>query len=137
MIAMTSISVYDAMVLAGVQIDHHESDLYVPDNAVTRAILEHYPDHRAQPFMSENEPWLDIPFAYQPWWELRLHRAQRVWLYRVRGAQGVATHAHTRYVDLEGFEFLSIATPREMTRAQLDGLKELPVPRTDTTEAKG
>ena len=61
-------TIYADMIAAGVGIDHHESDLYVPNNAETRAILR---NHGAQvdAFQSafDESSWFDIPFAYLPW----------------------------------------------------------------------
>jgi len=68
-------TIYQQMKAAGVPMDNHESDLYVPKNEVTSEII-----HKAMRegelksfvdiFMSErdNEWWYDIPFAYQPFW---------------------------------------------------------------------
>ena len=65
-------SIYEKMVDAGVQIDHHETDLYVPVNDTTRAIVAEY-EHRANvtTFRSQidNALWYDIPFAYLPAWD--------------------------------------------------------------------
>lgn len=65
-------SIYQKMVEAGVQIDHHESDLYVPVNSVTKLIVGDYKfKNSVTRFKSNIEPhdiWYDIPFAYDPWW---------------------------------------------------------------------
>lgn len=49
-------------------IDHHESDLYLKQNEVSRKLVEDY-DYKNQvtTFISNIEPhvpWYDIPFAY-------------------------------------------------------------------------
>ena len=73
------LNIYEEMINAGVQIDHHESDLYVPVNDVTTAIIARY-DYKdnVTKFRSSIEPhdmWYDIPFAYQPYWDKK--RADR------------------------------------------------------------
>ena len=67
-------SVYNDMVEAGIETDHHESDLYVPDTPKAREILASHGLHvdgwNVQPFLSlgknrsHAEAWLDIPFSY-------------------------------------------------------------------------
>jgi hypothetical protein len=63
---------------AGVEMLNHESDLYVPDTPEVRAILaKHRPEpsttrgftNQAPPHVGER--WLDVPFAYDPWWEAK------------------------------------------------------------------
>lgn len=68
-------SIYTQMVEAGVEISNHESDLYVPNNETTRAIIAEY-EHknsvtRFNCYDDPNDPWFDIPFAFDPWWEQR------------------------------------------------------------------
>ena len=70
--------VYTAMTKAGVQIEHHETDLYVPVNEQTTAILGNYPlaESIATKFRSDHPDdkgtlWYDIPFAYLPGWPKR------------------------------------------------------------------
>ncbi len=65
-------SIYEQMKQAGVQIDHHESDLYVPVNEITRPILETYKYRcNVTTFICniDKKLWYDIPFAYTPFWE--------------------------------------------------------------------
>lgn len=66
-------SIYEAMLRAGVEIDHHMSDLYVPATTTTLAILDCYPTHKANVERFWNQAsgslWLDIPFAYAPFWD--------------------------------------------------------------------
>ncbi len=71
-----STTLYAALVAAGCQIDHHESDLYVRDTLQAQAIIHsHATPVRARitRFRSalDGEWWLDIPFAYQPYWDAR------------------------------------------------------------------
>ena len=63
-------SIYERMVEAGVEIEHHNSDLYVPANGTTNAILGGYQLCRnVVKFKShiDDQWWYDIPFAYDPW----------------------------------------------------------------------
>ncbi len=64
-------SIYTEMKAAGVEIDNHCSDMYVPDNATTREIVKGY-EYKCNVirFISDIDgtPWLNIPFAYDPWW---------------------------------------------------------------------
>jgi hypothetical protein len=68
-----SIYIYDQMVAAKtVLIDHHESDLYVPVNPESTAIVNGYEfKGNVTTFISnvDKKPWYDIPFAYSPWWQ--------------------------------------------------------------------
>ena len=65
-------TIYEQMKAAGVQIDNHESDLYVPVNAATMQILDGY-EHiqNVTTFIAQgtDEKWYDIPFAYDPFWD--------------------------------------------------------------------
>ncbi len=65
-------SIYERMVAAGVQIDHHETDLYVPANPVTRELVREWKFRAiAKTFVSQidGKLWFDLPFAYLPAWE--------------------------------------------------------------------
>jgi hypothetical protein len=63
-------SIYKDMVQAGIETDHHCSDLYVPDCPESRAILANHGKQvdgwNVQPFISQidGKQWLDIPFNY-------------------------------------------------------------------------
>jgi len=70
---ITAETLFQKIVLAGIEFDHHESDLYIKDCPETREILEEFPLNKsnARAFRSEIEPhdmYLDVPFAYEPWW---------------------------------------------------------------------
>jgi hypothetical protein len=70
-------TIYSDMLAAGVQIDHHETDLYVEDCAESRAVLAKHGKRvdgwNVQRFISnvDGKPWLDLPFQYSPGWERR------------------------------------------------------------------
>ena len=67
-------SIFDQMKAAGVKIASHETDLYVPVNEVTRAIVGTY-EHKSNVTTFTNQveggQWYDIPFAYTPAWEAK------------------------------------------------------------------
>lgn len=67
-------SIYKQMIEAGVEISNHSSDLYVPVNDVTRAIVADYEfANNVTTFRSnvDGKQWYDIPFAFEPYWDLR------------------------------------------------------------------
>jgi hypothetical protein len=74
------LSLYEDAVRLGLELDHHETDLYLKDCPEARALLAEH-DKRGRRvyvvdgwnvslFHSEidNAPWLDIPFNYDPAW---------------------------------------------------------------------
>ena len=65
-------TLYAALVAAGCEIDNHESDLYVQDTTFARDVLATF-HVNASRFRSQvdGKMWLDIPFAFQPWWDAR------------------------------------------------------------------
>lgn len=62
-------SIYEQMKATGVEIDHHETDLYVPVTETTKAIVKDY-EHKSIvtcfPSQIDGSLWYDIPFAYTP-----------------------------------------------------------------------
>lgn len=69
-------TLYEEIKSAGIEIDSHESDLYVPDSPAVREILDRYPlsKSNARRFANRRPPnigqiWIDIPFAYLPFWD--------------------------------------------------------------------
>ena len=80
---MKTATIYQRILAAGIEHDHHESDLYVPDTPEVRRIIEECRHHTQQvhaiAFINnlspgKGDPWLDIPFAYDPWWNAQLNR---------------------------------------------------------------
>jgi hypothetical protein len=69
---------YAMLKAAGVPTDHHESDLYFKATKQGLEILRHFPKQaqNARGFKSEIDGtrWVDVPFAYAPWWEKRQRR---------------------------------------------------------------
>lgn len=67
---------YADLTAAGIPTASHESDLYFPDTEQACAILARYPTEQsnARRFTNQAPPhkgerWLDVPFAYLPWWK--------------------------------------------------------------------
>jgi hypothetical protein len=72
-------SLYERLKAAGVPLDNHESDLYALATPEAVRILATHPDtHHTRTFVSQldGQLWLDIPFAYTPWWEARARRPE-------------------------------------------------------------
>ena len=67
-----SSTLYDAAVALGIPIDSHESDLYLLATKEAWALV-HLHGVSASSFVSQldGRVWLDIPFAYLPWWRAR------------------------------------------------------------------
>lgn len=66
-------SLYTDMVELGVPISNHYSDLYVPATPETRALIKKH-GRTAESFINQVEGgvWLDVPFAFDPYWERRM-----------------------------------------------------------------
>lgn len=67
-----------ALEAAGIALDHHESDLYVRDSQKARIILRDYGVTKPEVFLSNGIAWIDVPFAYAPWWEAK-SRNREAW----------------------------------------------------------
>ena len=69
-------TLYDTIKAAGIEHSNHESDLYLPDTPEVLAILENFPLQKgnAQRFRNQitKTTWIDVPFAYTPWWDRRM-----------------------------------------------------------------
>ena len=72
---------YDELKAAGIQIDSYESDLYFPATPQALAILDKYPLQKAyaERFRNQAPPnvgdiWIDVPFAYLPFWSRKLKK---------------------------------------------------------------
>jgi hypothetical protein len=63
---------FQALKAAGCEMDNHESDLYVRATPEALAIVKAsgwtYETFRHQ---VTGQLWLDVAFAYEPWWERR------------------------------------------------------------------
>lgn len=68
----------EELAAAGIATANHESDLYVPDTPEAREILRRH-GYGFTPFTNQAPPhvgevWLDVPFAFLPWWQARTAR---------------------------------------------------------------
>ncbi len=66
-------TVYQDMLAQGIEIDHAEADLFVPDTPAAHAVLARHPAFEAittrfRPTGSARF-WLEIRFAYDPFWK--------------------------------------------------------------------
>jgi hypothetical protein len=71
-------SIYQDLKAAGVQLDHHESDLYAKVTPESQAIVDGYRFKcNVTRFTSQIDGlrWYDIPFAYEPFWDAVKRRA--------------------------------------------------------------
>lgn len=65
-------SVYSQLVAAGARIESHRSDLYTPVTAESTRIVRAYRFRcNVSTFPSEGINWYEIPFAYDPFWQMR------------------------------------------------------------------
>lgn len=57
------------------QLDHHASDLYVLDTPVARLVIRQF-GRESTSFTSpiDKKRWLDVPFAYEPFWNKKKRR---------------------------------------------------------------
>lgn len=69
-------TLFEAIQAIGIPFDNHESDLYLPDTPEARAVLAQFPQANANATRFTNrrppnagEQWIDVPFAYEPFWE--------------------------------------------------------------------
>ena len=75
----TEKSLYADCLALALRIDNHESDLYIEDTPSARKLVAFHgyavkpfvskrPGPSAEPFKTGGESWLDVPFAYLPFW---------------------------------------------------------------------
>ena len=74
-------TLYETLKAAGIETDHHESDLYFPYSAKSRAILAEFPikEKIHTTFRSSIKPhatWIEVPFAFDPFWNAKLDKAE-------------------------------------------------------------
>lgn len=70
-------TLFELVQLNQVPFSNHETDLYIPDNELTRALLDCYEfKSNATRFQNQVEggTWIDIPFAFIPEWDRKLGR---------------------------------------------------------------
>lgn len=72
---MKNQTIYDALLNAGCDIDHHESDLYVRDTPTSREILRRFENtgFSYSSFLSpkDGQLWFELPFMYLPFWQAK------------------------------------------------------------------
>lgn len=72
---MSTPTLYERLYAAGIEMDSHHSDLYVPVTPESREIIEQakkdHPTILESIFVSDvdGKEWFDLPFEYQPYWE--------------------------------------------------------------------
>jgi hypothetical protein len=68
-------SLYQDLLAAGIPTDHHESDLYVLDTPTARSLIARH-GKKGSGFKSQIDGlrWIDVPFAYDPFWEKKGRR---------------------------------------------------------------
>ena len=65
-------TLYDKMVALNIPIDNHESDLLVPVTSETTEVVRTYQfSNLVKKFQFKGEPWYEIPFAFQPYWDAK------------------------------------------------------------------
>lgn len=67
-------SLYSDLKAAGCKLDSHESDLYVKASPEACRIVRAAKSNVWSHFRSQidEELWIEVPFAFAPWWEKRL-----------------------------------------------------------------
>ena len=72
-------TLYNELKEAGIPLDSHSSDLYFKRSSEAMAILAKYPleNKNARGFRSviDGSSWMDVPFAFIPWWSANLNRS--------------------------------------------------------------
>lgn len=66
-------TLYQRIKEAGIEHSNHYSDLYIPSTPENRAILKEFGAPVESFWNNETKTrWLDIPFAYDPYWESKI-----------------------------------------------------------------
>lgn len=65
-------NLYEIVIQRGIPHANHYSDLYLPDTVEVRQLLKEC-GKAGSPFVNQVEGgiWLDVPFAYLPYWEAK------------------------------------------------------------------
>jgi len=63
-------SLHAECLMLALNVDSHESDLYIEDTPAARKLVTFH-GHEIKSFISpiDGKSWLDVPFAYEPFWE--------------------------------------------------------------------
>jgi hypothetical protein len=70
-----AMSLYQEACKAGLQMDSHYSDLYLLRTPTAIRLCQEHAAHWST-FTSQidGKPWLDVPFAYEPYWAAKQSR---------------------------------------------------------------
>lgn len=71
-------NIVEEMISKGIKISNHESDLYCENTLEAQEIVKRH-GYTFSCFINQAPPnkgksWLDVPFAYIPWWEAKARR---------------------------------------------------------------
>ena len=67
--------IFAKVIARKIEYSNHESDLYIPVTPETTDLVKSYPYMtNVTTFVSqiERKLYYDIPFAYKPWWDVRM-----------------------------------------------------------------
>lgn len=64
-------SLYTDAVAKGLTLDSHESDLYVLATPEAVSLVKRHKWAHSAFVGNDGKVWLDVPFAFDPWWEAR------------------------------------------------------------------
>ncbi len=71
-------TIYAAAKEQGIETDSHESDLYLKDSPITKALLGvAHVNAKSFRHQVDGSLWWEIPFAFSPFWDKVSHRAGR------------------------------------------------------------
>ena len=66
-------TLHEELIAAGIETDHHESDLYFPMTPESTAIYNRARKDgkcaQGSVFYSDGKPWYDVPFVFDPFWK--------------------------------------------------------------------
>lgn len=71
-------SLYTDLIAAGIEVSSHYSDLYCPNTPEARALVRKH-GHSLSLFQNQitHTMWIDVPFAFDPYWERQLRRTEQ------------------------------------------------------------
>ena len=71
-------TLFQTIQAAGIPFGNHASDLYFQKTPESMAILAQFPEHKVNSSLflhqTTRETWIDVPFAFDPFWESKLKR---------------------------------------------------------------
>ena len=68
---LNSRELYEKLVALSVEVDSHESDMYVPATEETSSLIEQYEFYNDVKIFESKDgsKWFDLPFVYLPFWQ--------------------------------------------------------------------